>query len=441
MKMTTKQGVIPAAAALMVLAGGAQGAISFAAGSTLSTPQRPAGVVIADFNGDGRADVATATDTQDKITVHFGNGAGGFGGPVSSLTGSGSGPDTMVALDWDNDGDMDIAVVLKNFNQLAIFANTGGGTFVPAGVTAAVGSNARGLIHADVNGDGVRDFATANRDSNSVSLVIRNGMSLSTLSLGTGVEPRAVSVGDITGDGIADLAVSCHRDRTVQTFRGVGGGAFALAQTLFVNPTTRPDGLVLTDLSGDGRVDIAVAVSDNDIPLNQVSVFRNLGGTFGGFTSFNTGGTNHSTVVAADFDRDGNMDIAVANEDSGSVSLMPGLGTGALGAAIVMGTGAHPDSIAVGDLNGDTLADLAVSNRDSNTTVTLRNTAVPPPPPCDPDFNQDGNANQDDVAYLVNVIAGGANPSGRNPDFNNDGNVDQDDYISLVNVVAGGVCP
>jgi hypothetical protein len=61
--------------------------------------------------------------------------------------------------------------------------------------------------------------------------------------------------------------------------------------------------------------------------------------------------------------------------------------------------------------------------------------------PCDPDYNNDGNIDQDDVAYLVNVIAGGGNPTGRDPDFNGDGNVDQEDYIALVDVVAGGPCP
>jgi hypothetical protein len=61
--------------------------------------------------------------------------------------------------------------------------------------------------------------------------------------------------------------------------------------------------------------------------------------------------------------------------------------------------------------------------------------------PCNPDYNDDGNIDQDDVAYLVNVIAGGPNPTGRDPDFNGDGNVDQEDYIALVNVVAGGPCP
>jgi|GEM_PF-1830194 len=62
-------------------------------------------------------------------------------------------------------------------------------------------------------------------------------------------------------------------------------------------------------------------------------------------------------------------------------------------------------------------------------------------PACDPDMNQDGNVDQDDVAYLINVIGGGENPAGVDPDFNRDGNVDQDDVSALIDVVAGGACP
>jgi hypothetical protein len=66
---------------------------------------------------------------------------------------------------------------------------------------------------------------------------------------------------------------------------------------------------------------------------------------------------------------------------------------------------------------------------------------TPPPAGCDPDFNQDGNGDQDDVAYLVNAIGGGPNPTGRDLDFNLDGNADQDDVTALINVIAGGACP
>jgi hypothetical protein len=64
-----------------------------------------------------------------------------------------------------------------------------------------------------------------------------------------------------------------------------------------------------------------------------------------------------------------------------------------------------------------------------------------PPQACDPDVNQDGNVDQDDVAYLINVVGGGPNPTGIDPDFNQDGNVDQDDIAALINTVGGGGCP
>ena len=62
-------------------------------------------------------------------------------------------------------------------------------------------------------------------------------------------------------------------------------------------------------------------------------------------------------------------------------------------------------------------------------------------PACDPDVNQDGNVDQDDVSYLINVVGGGDNPTGIDPDFNQDGNVDQDDIAALINTVGGGGCP
>ncbi|MCC6951634.1 MAG: lamin tail domain-containing protein [Phycisphaerales bacterium] len=62
-------------------------------------------------------------------------------------------------------------------------------------------------------------------------------------------------------------------------------------------------------------------------------------------------------------------------------------------------------------------------------------------PSCDPDVNQDGNVDQDDVSYLINVVGGGENPTGIDPDFNQDGNVDQDDIAALINTVGGGGCP
>jgi subtilisin-like proprotein convertase family protein len=80
---------------------------------------------------------------------------------------------------------------------------------------------------------------------------------------------------------------------------------------------------------------------------------------------------------------------------------------------------------------------FGTTNAGSNYVITY----TCPPAPCDPDANADGNVNQDDVDYLINVIGGGDNPSGYDPDFNGDGNANQDDVDALINVVAGGDCP
>ena len=62
-------------------------------------------------------------------------------------------------------------------------------------------------------------------------------------------------------------------------------------------------------------------------------------------------------------------------------------------------------------------------------------------PACDPDMNLDGNVDQGDVDYLIDVVAGGLNSTGIDPDFNRDGNVDQGDIDALIDVIAGGNCP
>jgi hypothetical protein len=84
---------------------------------------------------------------------------------------------------------------------------------------------------------------------------------------------------------------------------------------------------------------------------------------------------------------------------------------------------------------------VVVSNACGSVPSASIRLTVTDPPPCDPDVNRDGNADQDDVSYLINVIGGGSNATRIDPDFNRDGNADQDDVLTIINVVAGGPCP
>lgn len=424
---------------LLLLASAAGAAINFTPGVALQTPTRPTGAAIADFNRDGRMDLAVTSDTPDKISIFYGNGDGTFGAPQIIQTGSGTGPESIVAADIEGDGDMDLVVTLHNANTVRAYVNNGAGVFT-VGSSVATGANPRGVIAADLDGDSDPDFAVANRDGNSVT-VIRNNAGV--LALGVtmatgGLEPRGVAAGDFNRDGRMDLAVTNHDSRSVTILSGSGNFAFALTATLPVLTSSRPDGVAAADLDGDGDVDLAVAISDQPA-VNVVGIYTNNGGSFSGPTPFNTGGLNPSHVLITDFDLDGKPDIAVANEDSGNISVFQNTSAGgaiSLGAAMVFATGAHPEQFAAGDLDGNRTPDLAVPNRDANTTSILINGTTPPPPACPADFNHNGILNSQDFFDFITALFA-SDPSA---DFNGNGIVNSQDFFDFVTAFFAG-CP
>lgn len=129
----------------------------------------------------------------------------------------------------------------------------------------------------------------------------------------------------------------------------------------------RPVAVALVDLNGDGHLDLAVA-NDND---NSVSVLLGQGdGTFVRRANFPTGSQPFS-LAAGNLDGDRNTDLAVANTSSNSVSILLGRGDGIFASGGEFATGVHPLSVAIGDLNGDRHPDLAVANLGSGTVSVL----------------------------------------------------------------------
>jgi hypothetical protein len=151
---------------------------------------------------------------------------------------------------------------------------------------------------------------------------------------------------------------------------GNGSGGFGSATDFPVGAT--PISIVVADFNGDQNLDFAVANFDND----NVSV--RLGNGLGGFNSaggFDVG-RNPRSIAAGDFNNDKVLDLVVANSNanSNSVSLVLGDGTGRFGAANGFLTGKNPQSVIVGDFNGDQKMDVATANSgDSNVSVLLGN--------------------------------------------------------------------
>src|SRR5262249_43407783 len=135
-----------------------------------------------------------------------------------------------------------------------------------------------------------------------------------------------------------------------------------------------PQSVAMGDLNGDGKLDLATANSGSD----NVSVLFNTcaGCTSPGFSSpaNYSVGTGPYLIAEADYNRDGNLDLAVANFNSGTVSILLGNSNGTFGSPTNFAVGSGPASIAEGDFNSDGKLDLVTANQNSgNISILLGN--------------------------------------------------------------------
>ena len=330
--------------------------------------QEPQMVVVADFNNDGKLDLATADFTSNDISILLGNGDGSFKKAHSFPTMLG--PSAIVVGDFNGDGNLDIAVTEYGFNaaELAIFLGMGDGTFTPGAVYKSV-SQPYSLTAADFNGDGHLDLAVANNGSNTVAVMFGKGDGTfqNSRSYHSPLPERVLGV-DLNGDGHPDLAVLAYcgakpkvcKSGAVEVFLNQGNGTFGKPHYFGVKGVG-PDGIAASDLNHDGNVDLVVANNNYQAPSTISVLLGNGNGTFKSAVTYSVG-SGPAGIAIADFNGDGNLDIAVANTGSANVSLLYGKGNGSFKPAqdLNFDSGSLPVSVATADFNGDGAPDLAV---------------------------------------------------------------------------------
>ena len=185
-----------------------------------SAGSRPSQVVVGDFNGDGKADLAVANQNGNNVSVLLGNGDGTFQAAVNYNTGTNS---LSVAVgDFNGDGKADLAVADYNGNNVSVLLGNGDGTF-RAAVNYNAGSGPSEVVVGDFNGDGKADLVVANYLSNNVSVLLGKGDGTfqAPVNYSAAAGPISVAVGDFNGDGRADFAVANYGSFNVSIRLGV----------------------------------------------------------------------------------------------------------------------------------------------------------------------------------------------------------------------------
>ncbi len=357
----------------------------------------PYGVAIGDFDGDGKPDFVVTNNTDNSISVFRNTGVGdsissnSFAAAVNFAVGRG--PWGVAIGDLDGDGKLDIVVSNGNSGTISVFRNTSvsgsitAGSFAPKVdfATGGGGGGGYGIVIADLDGDGKPDIVVTNRNSNTIS-VFRNTSSIDSISFApnvdfaTGALPYGVAAGDLDGDGKLDLVVANSGTDSLSIFQNtstIGSITFSsFASRVDLATSGTPIAVAIADLNGDGKPEIISANTSN----STLSIFQNksssgsiTSGSFDAGIDFKLNSAPNS-IALGDFNGDGQADIAVANGNSNTVSVFQNtastggnISSTSLASEVDFTTASLPYGLAIGDLNGDGRPDLVATSSGTNT--------------------------------------------------------------------------
>jgi hypothetical protein len=329
-----------------------------------SVGTNPEQVISADFDGDGKPDLAAVNSLSNSVSILKNNGNGTFAAAVNyAVT---SHPTSLCAIDVDADGFPDLAVANYSSASISILMNLTNGTFDVA-VDYSVGIQPTSICAADFDGDVKIDLAVANSGSGNISVLINlnNSKFPTAVNYTTGTTPSSICTADFNADGKPDLAVANAGDNNVSTLINNGNGTFAAAVNHAAGAT--PVSVFAKDVDGNGSPDLAVANSG----ANTLSVLKNNGtGTFAAAVDYGVGNSPNAVIIH-DLNKDGKPELASADMLSDSISVLTNGGTGTFGAAVKHAVGTSPMSVCAADFDGDLTVDLAVANSAINTVSVL----------------------------------------------------------------------
>ena len=356
---------------------------AIASNTRIAVGAAPNSVEVADFNMDGKPDFVVANAGSNNVTILLGDGKGKFVQAKGSPFPAGNSPNDICIADFNGDGKLDLAIANHEAKYLTVLLGDGLGGFKSAqGSPVAVLSrpHTHGVACGDFNNDGKLDLVTDSWGENRVTVVLGNGsggFSSPGSQFAVGKRPyQRVRVADVNADGNADIITTNLEGDNVTVLLGDGRGGFNEAAGSPFPGGKTPFFVAIGDLNRDKKPDLAIAnwTGQGD-QLENDGVTILLGDGSGGFKLMQgsplRAGSAPSRLAIGDVNGDGVLDVVTTNYVSNDITVFLG-GKGTLSRTATIAVGGEPDGIAISDLNGDGKADIVVANtRDNNISVLL----------------------------------------------------------------------
>lgn len=342
-------------------------------------------VATGDFNGDGIPDAVVGQSSNagsTGVVVYIGKGDGTFYPGVSY--GESDGLAYVTVADFNGDGKLDIAATDRNSGQIQILTGNGDGTFAIGLSFSSGGTYPSNLVTGDFNHDGKMDIAVANQSSENIGVLLGNGdgsFANAVTYPTTSYDPAYITAADIDGDGYLDLAVTANTDgpAAVAVFLANGDNSGTFKTATYTTLDGSPELVAFGDLNKDGKLDMAVTERVGSIYTGFIEVgLGNGDGTFGTLTAYPASANlvespYPADIQIGDLNGDGNLDLVYLNADIGTVAIMYGNGDGTLNAPVEFPANQNNFGMALADLDGDGAPDVVTANDYSGGMSVLLN--------------------------------------------------------------------
>ncbi|TAH39482.1 MAG: VCBS repeat-containing protein [Planctomycetota bacterium] len=356
------------------------GAAGFGAAQRITLGPGNGGVHVAtaDVTGDGWIDLLVPTEITQKWWLVPGDGAGGFG--AARELRAGEFPRSIEATDLDGDADLDVTVVASGSLEACVYLNPGDGAFEQRPVIEMsdpreAPTSFSNLGSADIDLDGDLDLVVgfSHNFNDRYGLTVRrnngDGSFASGETYNTSRLPDALTLSDVSGDGYVDLVFADYLQfsSNLRVRLNDGTGAFGAGMT-FGAVGCDPEAIETADVDEDGDLDVLVGGCYGVV---QISKNNGDGTGFSAFLRHTVNGNTHALGLG-DFNEDGHLDLLTPSGQQGALEISFGNGDGSFDAPLPVATGRDVHAVAVTHLDADGHLDLAAIYNLDGTGLTAR---------------------------------------------------------------------